>query len=93
MIDKHAFWVGYALGFVIAICVAAWMISPAKADYQLPPEVTPALRNACEGDFRKLCTVTGKLPIKVEVWNCIQSTWHRITKRCQAELKVAGLAP
>lgn len=95
MIEKIAFWFGYALGLSIGVIVAAWIFFvPAKAsDYQLPSEVTPALRSACESDFKRLCHVPGKIPTKYEVWSCIQSTWNRITKRCQVELKVAGLAP
>ena len=39
-----------------AVVMAITVATPAlAADYQLPPEVTPAMRSACESDVRRLC--------------------------------------
>ena len=91
--DRH-FLIGYVLGIALATIVVGWLLTPARAaEYQLPPEVTPALKNACEHDFRRFCLIPGETPTRYTVWTCIKDSWHRITKRCQTELKVAGLAP
>lgn len=59
--------------------------------YQLPPEVTPALRSACEGDVRRLCI--GEDPSVSKVKRCIAAKFLQLGKRCQMQIALAGLRP
>ncbi len=61
------------------------------ADYQLPPEVTPALRSACETDVRRLCI--GQDPSVAKVKHCISAKFMQLGKRCQVQIALAGLRP
>lgn len=72
-----------------AFFVAACGASPALAeDFKLPPEVTPQLRAACEGDVRRLCIGTNPTVAKVKV--CVASKFLQLGKRCQVQLALAG---
>lgn len=61
----------------------------AQDSFQLPPEVTPALRAACEGDVRRLCF--GTSPTVSKVKRCVVVKFFQLGKRCQSEIKSAGL--
>lgn len=77
-----------------AICASAIVAVSAAAraeDYQLPPEVTPQLRAACESDVRRLCIGTNPSVAKVKV--CVASKFLQLGKRCQVQLALAGLKP
>ena len=63
----------------------------ANPDYQLPPEVTPAIRAACETDVRRLCI--GQDPSVEKVKTCVMSKFFKLNKQCQVRLMAAGLAP
>lgn len=75
---------------VQSLCVlAAVAATPVAAEeYQLPPEVTPALRAACEGDVRRLCI--GVDPSVSKVKACVASKFLQLGKRCQMQLALAG---
>lgn len=78
----------------IAICAGAIVAVSAVVraeDYQLPPEVTPQLRAACESDVRRLCIGTNPSVAKVKV--CVASKFLQLGKRCQVQLALAGLKP
>lgn len=60
-------------------------------DLQLPPEVTPALRRACEADVRRLCIGVSPTIAKVKV--CVSSRFSELGKRCQIQIALAGLRP
>jgi len=60
-------------------------------EFQLPPEVTPALRAACETDVRRLC-ITPNATVE-SVRQCVMSKFLRLGRRCQVEIASAGLAP
>ncbi|WP_144061282.1 hypothetical protein [Hyphomicrobium denitrificans] len=60
-------------------------------EYQLPPEVTPALRAACESDVRRLCIGTNPTVAKVKV--CVTAKFLQLGKRCQVQIVLAGLKP
>ncbi len=60
-------------------------------DYQLPPEVTPALRAACESDVRRLCI--GENPTVPKVKSCVKANFLRLGRRCQMQITLAGLKP
>lgn len=60
-------------------------------DYKLPPEVTPALRAACEADVRRLCI--GQNPTVSKVKSCVKSKFMQLGRRCQMQITLAGLKP
>lgn len=69
--------------------LAAISATPVFAEeYQLPPEVTPALRAACEGDVRRLCI--GVNPSVSKVKACVASKFLQLGKRCQVQLALSG---
>jgi hypothetical protein len=75
-------------GFALA-CAMAALTAPGHAeDYQLPPEVTPQIRAACETDVRRLCIGTNPTISKVKV--CVASKFLQLGKRCQVQLALAG---
>jgi hypothetical protein len=63
----------------------------AAGDLQLPPEVTPALRSACESDVRRLCIGVNPTIAKVKV--CVAAKFMQLGKRCQVQIALAGLRP
>jgi len=75
---------------IIALCAASFVSTGAGAEeqYQLPPEVTPALRAACESDVRRLCI--GLNPTVAKVKSCVAVKFMQLGKRCQIQLAVAG---
>lgn len=67
------------------------MASAAKADqFQLPPEVTPALRAACETDVRRLCI--GQNPTVAKVKSCVFRKYFQLGRKCQVELASIGFS-
>ena len=74
----------FAVGFVAA--------APAIAEpLQLPPEVTPALRAACEQDARRLCI--GENPTVAKVRSCMTRRYSELSSRCKFQIVAAGLSP
>lgn len=75
-------------GIVIASLVLA---SPLLAGegFKLPPEVTPALRAACEADVRRLCI--GENPTVESVKRCVEQKYTQLGSRCKVQLVAAGL--
>jgi len=70
------------------VCASA---ASAGEAFKLPPEVTPALRAACEADVRRLCVNANSTVDQVK--SCVLSKFMRLGKRCQVEIASAGLAP
>jgi len=60
-------------------------------EYQLPSEVTPALRSACESDVRRLCI--GSNPTVAKVKSCVEAKFTQLGRRCQVQIALAGLKP
>lgn len=56
---------------------------------QLPPEVTPALRAACEADVRRVCV--GQNPTYAKVKSCVIANYMSFGKRCKLQIALAGL--
>jgi bifunctional pyridoxal-dependent enzyme with beta-cystathionase and maltose regulon repressor activities len=63
----------------------------AEEDFKLPPQVTPALRAACEADVRRLCI--GQKPTVSKVKSCVKSKFLQLGRRCQMQITLAGLKP
>jgi hypothetical protein len=59
-------------------------------ELQLPPEVTPQLRAACESDVRRLCM--GAQPTIAKVKRCVALKYMMLGKKCQVELASAGFS-
>jgi hypothetical protein len=72
------------------VCSSALNVHAAD-EPKLPPQVTPALRAACEGDVRRLCIREGATVDSVK--DCVLSKFMKLGKRCQLEIASAGLAP
>jgi hypothetical protein len=83
MIRNAAFAAGVALSFSVPVF--------AQQEVKIPPEVTPALRAACEADVRRLC-ITSESTIQ-SVKQCVLSKFLRLGRKCQMEIASAGLAP
>lgn len=68
--------------------VAVFFLSPLTAsnaaDFKLPPEVTPAMRAACEKDVRRLCI--GRNPTVSKVKRCVLRKFFQLGRKCQVEL-------
>lgn len=77
---------------IVAAGLLAVSLGSARAeDYQLPPEVTPALRAACETDVRRLCI--GENPTVSKVKACVARKFLQLGRRCQMQITIAGLKP
>lgn len=75
---------------VIALSIAVSASSMAVAEeLQLPPEVTPALRAACEGDVRRIGCL-GPSPTYAKVKSCVISKYMKLGQRCKMQLALAG---
>ncbi len=78
----------YRFSMAAFTLIAAAPVS-AQDNFKLPPEVTPALRAACEGDVRRLCIGPSATVSKVK--RCVMMKFFQLGKRCQNEIKSAGL--
>jgi hypothetical protein len=58
-------------------------------ELKLPPEVTPALRAACESDVRRIGCL-GPSPTYAKVKSCVISKYMQLGNRCKMQLAVAG---
>ncbi len=69
------------------------MSGPVRAsdEIKMPPEVTPALRAACEADVRRLC-ITAESTIQ-SVKQCVLAKFLKLGRKCQMEIASAGFAP
>ncbi len=59
-------------------------------DLKLPPEVTPALRAACEADARRYCIRDGSTVSAVKT--CMLENFNKLAGKCRAQIVIAGLA-
>jgi len=74
---------------IAAIFLAATAPVSVAESFKLPPQVTPRLRAACEGDVRRLCV--GANPTVAKVKSCVIAKFFKLGKRCQVEIAAAGL--
>lgn len=75
---------------VVMAAVIAVSGSLEAEELQLPPEVTPALRAACEADARRLCIREDSTISSVR--QCMLDNFSRLANKCRAEIVLAGLA-
>ena len=75
---------------VIVACAAVSASSLAFAgEVKLPPEVTPALRAACESDVRRIGCIDAT-PTYSEVKRCVIAKYGQLGVRCKVQLASAG---
>lgn len=79
----------WAKGTVLVVSGVVAASSVRAEQFQLPPEVTPALRAACETDVRRLCI--GKDPTVAKVKSCVVRKYFQLGRKCQVELASLGL--
>lgn len=78
------------LARVVAVSVALPASSMAGAEeLKLPPEVTPALRAACESDVRRLGCIRPSVTY-AEVKSCVISKYTQLGQRCKVQLALVG---
>lgn len=75
---------------VLAMPATLTSVAGAAEEFQLPPEVTPQLRAACESDVRRLCIGTNPTVEKVKA--CVATKFTQLGRRCQVELASAGFS-
>lgn len=78
-------------GIIIAFGMSTASALVSAEEFQLPPEVTPAMRSACEGDVRRLCV--GESPTLSKVRACVEQKFSQLNTRCKMVIASAGLAP
>jgi len=76
------------------VVVACVLFSAAAAgvnaeELKLPPEVTPALRAACESDVRRIGCL-GPAPTYDKVKSCVIARYAKLGSRCKLQLAMAG---
>ena len=76
---------------IICGLLASTTAAVAKDEIQLPPEVTPAIRAACETDVRRLCI--GPEPSVEKVKSCVLQKFFKLNRPCQMRLAAAGFSP
>jgi hypothetical protein len=69
-------------------CVAAPAVF-AGEKFELPPEITPAIREACEQNVRQLCVTPTSTTSSVV--SCVRRNFINLNKKCRNELVSAGL--
>ncbi len=79
------FWLCVTLFIAVSVPMA-----DATEDIQLPPEVTPVLRAACEQDIRRLCI--GDNPTYEKVKQCVAQKFTQLGSRCRIALASAGFS-
>jgi hypothetical protein len=79
---------------VTLLCLGAASVlfgATARADekFKLPPEITPAIRAACETNVRALCVTPTST--QSSVVSCVRRNYINLNKTCRSELASAGL--
>jgi hypothetical protein len=81
----------YAKFALTAVALSTLSLASRAEEYQLPPEVTPQIKAACETDVRRLCIGTNPTVDKVKI--CVASKFSQLGRRCQVQLALAGFKP
>ena len=78
---------------LVPLALALLLVVPvAQAEsFTMPPEVTPALRAACESDVRRLCIAEGATVVTVK--SCMKRRFGELSVRCKVQIAAAGLTP
>ena len=76
-------------GCIVLAVACSGLAAMASEEIKLPPEVTPALRAACEADVRRHCI--GENPSIDKVRRCVEQKYMQFGNRCRVALVTAGL--
>lgn len=76
-------------GRIVMLVACVGTTATASEEIKLPPEVTPALRAACEADVRRHCV--GENPSYDKVRRCVEQKYLQFGNRCKVALVTAGL--
>lgn len=76
---------------IFGLVTLALVAAAQAGEFKFPPQVTPALRAACEGDVRRLCI--GANPTVAKVKSCVAAKFSQLGKRCEMQIAMAGLTP
>jgi hypothetical protein len=74
------------LGFCV---IGSATTATADEKFKLPPEITPAIRAACESNVRALCVTPTST--QSSVVSCVRRNYINLNKNCRNELASAGL--
>ena len=74
---------------VVGMIAGAVASAGAVQALELPPEITPAIRQACEGDVRRLCVRPDSTMFSVRV--CVLRKVASLNDTCRKRLADAGL--
>lgn len=73
----------------IYLIFAAFSFTSPLVAFELPPQITPAIREACEADVRRFCIRSDSTPLSVKL--CVLRKVERLNNDCRKQLAVAGL--
>jgi hypothetical protein len=86
MKSTHAVLLGLWLAGSVATAVGS---ANADEKFKLPPQITPAIRAACEQNVRSLCVTPTST--QSSVVSCVRRNFINLNKNCRTELTSAGL--
>lgn len=72
------------------LAAALTAFSGAACALELPKEVTPAIRSACEKDVRRLCIRADSTFDTVKL--CVRRNFSKLNRPCQVRLISAGFS-
>jgi hypothetical protein len=75
----------------VTLATAAGKVRVASAEFELPKQVTPAVRAACEGDVRRFCVRKGATLETVK--SCVYMNFGKLNAKCQQLALAAGFTP
>lgn len=75
--------------WMVFVCLWGVAALPSALAVELPPEITPAIREACESDVRRLCIHPSATELTVKL--CVLRKLDRLNATCRRRLSDAGL--
>ena len=73
---------------LLSLCCAS-SVAIADEKFKLPPEITPAIRAACEDNVRALCVTSASS--QSSIVSCVRRNFTSLNRNCRNELTSAGL--
>jgi hypothetical protein len=70
---------------------SAEKVRVASVEFELPKQVTPAVRAACEGDVRRFCVRKGSTLETVKT--CVYTNFSKLNAKCQELALAVGFTP
>lgn len=76
---------------LIVACLTIGVPVIVAKELELPPEITPAIREACEADVKRLCVRPDSTYEQVRT--CVILKYALLNSACRQQLASAGLVP